>query len=427
MRPIPHDTAFDSTLAWLADPYCFISKRCQRLGSDLFQARILLRRTLCMSGPRAAELFYDSRRFARHGAAPEPVRAVLFGKGGVQDLDGADHLHRKGMFVSLLAPQFVALLANEVAEGWRRSAVDWQQGQRRVVLYDAVQRLLTQAACRWAGVPLPPDQVGLRSRQLSALFDEAGSLHHLHARAARRHAEEWLTTLVDDVRGGRFAAPAESALAVIAAHRALDGSLLAPRVAAVELLNLLRPTVAVAAFIVFAAHALHEHPQCLATVQRGGAREIERFVQEVRRFYPFFPALVARSREEFEWQGYSFRQGQRVLLDLYGTNHDSRCWEAPHEFRPERFVDGAPGPFALVPQGGGDAVHGHRCPGEGVALALMAVSVDFLARRLGYAVPPQDLRIDFARLPALPRSRFVIRDVTPRPHSAWASFAFTPS
>jgi fatty-acid peroxygenase len=423
---MPRDDAFDSTLALLADPYCFISKRCERLHSDLFQARIMLRRTVCMSGPKAAELFYDRRRFIRQGAAPEPLRATLFGKGAVQTLDGDAHQRRKAMFMSLVTPERVALLANEVAEGWRQAATDWHRSQRRVVLYGAAQRLLTRAVCAWAGVPLPEQDVRLRARQLSALFDEAASLHHLRSRAARRQAEQWLAGLVDDVRAGRLRPLAGSALEVIATHRSLDGTLLPPRLAAAELLNVLRPTVAVSAFIVFAAHALHEYPQSLALLQRGDARDIEHFVQEVRRFYPFFPAVVARSREEFEWEGYSFRQGQRVMLDLYGTNHDPRAWNAPHEFRPERFRGHAPGAFEFVPQGGGDAQQHHRCPGEGVAVALMKVSVEFLARRLGYEVPPQDLRINFARLPALPHSHFVMRDVTPLPNNAWGHFAFTP-
>lgn len=42
----------------------------------------------------------------------------------------------------------------------------------------------------------------------------------------------------------------------------------------------------------------------------------------------------------------------------------------------------------------------------------MKVAADMLGRQMRYDVPDQDLRIDFARLPALPRSRFVIRNVS---------------
>ncbi len=120
MSSMPRDPAFDSTLALLNDPYRFIGNRCKRLKSNLFQTRLLLQPTICMTGAEAAELFYDSRRFTRIGAAPEPVRATLFGKGGVQGLDGHPHQHRKAMFLSLLTPQRVEHLADEVAAAVRR-------------------------------------------------------------------------------------------------------------------------------------------------------------------------------------------------------------------------------------------------------------------------------------------------------------------
>lgn len=77
MPSIPRDDNFDSSHALLADPYRYISSRCRHHGADLFEARIMMRPTICMTGPRAAELFYAP------DAAPEPLRATLFGKGGV--------------------------------------------------------------------------------------------------------------------------------------------------------------------------------------------------------------------------------------------------------------------------------------------------------------------------------------------------------
>lgn len=208
-------------------------------------------------------------------------------------------------------------------------------------------------------------------------------------------------------------ATAESVLFIVAHHRDGTGRLVPLRVAAVELLNVLRPTVAVSVFVAFAAHAMHEFPAGRAMLRAGDARYLEWFVQEVRRFYPFFPAVAARVQETFESRGLRFDRGRRVMLDLYGTNHDPAAWGDPQAFRPERFSDQKVTPFNFVPQGGGDVRIHHRCPGEGVAVALMKVSVDFLARRLRYQVPPQDLRIEWRRLPAIPRSGFVIAGVTP--------------
>src|SRR3546814_15474251 len=91
--------------------------------------------------------------------------------------------------------------------------------------------------------------------------------------------------------------------------------MLSPRVAAVELLNILRPTVAVSVFITFTAHALHQLPACRQNLQADDGY-LECFVQEVRRFYPFFPAVMAHVRRDFEWKGYRFPRGRRVVLDL---------------------------------------------------------------------------------------------------------------
>src|SRR3546814_5027775 len=119
MPPIPHDLSFDSTFALLLDPYGFISKRCRRYGADLFQTRLLLRPTICMTGPEAAELFYRQDLFARRGAAPGRIQKTLLGQGGVQGLDGEAHRHRKQMFMSLMTPERLEELKARTADRWR--------------------------------------------------------------------------------------------------------------------------------------------------------------------------------------------------------------------------------------------------------------------------------------------------------------------
>ncbi len=61
MPPIPRDMSFDSSSALIHDPDEFISKRCRRYRSDLVETRLLLRDIICMTGPAAAELFYERR------------------------------------------------------------------------------------------------------------------------------------------------------------------------------------------------------------------------------------------------------------------------------------------------------------------------------------------------------------------------------
>lgn len=110
----------------------------------------------------------------------------------------------------------------------------------------------------------------------------------------------------------------------------------------------------------------------------------------------------------FEWNGYRFPQGERVLLDLYGTNRDARTWSEAETFRPERFAGWDGSPFNFIPQGAGDHHRNHRCPSEWITLALMKAAVLFLARDVRYEVPGQDLSLAMSRMPALPRSRLIM-------------------
>ena len=182
--------------------------------------------------------------------------------------------------------------------------------------------------------------------------------------------------------------------------------------AAVELLNVLRPTVAIARFVTFAALALHEHPECQHKLQASEDDYYDLFVQEIRRFNPFFPFVVAHVRQAFDWQGYHFPKGRKAILDLYDTNHDARLWEQPEAFRPERFHHWDGSPFAFIPQGGGDHYRDHRCAGEWITIELMKVALSFLTRSMTYDVPEQDLRISLSGMPAIPNSRFVISNPT---------------
>ncbi|QRM35266.1 cytochrome P450 [Microvirga sp. VF16] len=412
MHRIPRDNSFDSTLALLREPYDFVSERRRRFGSDVFQARLLLRKTICMTGPEAAKLFYDPRRFIRHGAMPEPIRKTLLGQGGVQGLDDQEHRHRKEMFVSLMTPESIGRLGDLVADHWRAQAHRWAS-MGRVVLYPELHPILTRAVCTWGGVPLAETEVARRTRELVALFDAAGGVgaRHLWSRLARRRAERWIEGIVEQVRAGQLSPPKQSPLHVIATHRDVNGALLPARMAAVEVLNLLRPTVAVSVFMTFAAHALHLHSECRQRLAQDEDGSADLFVQEVRRFYPFFPAVMARVREDFDWNGYRFPRGRSVMLDLYGTNHDPRTWDRPEAFRPERFRQWDKSPFNFIPQGGGEHRVTHRCPGEWITIELMKVALSFLAGGMAYDVPEQDLRIDRTRLPALPRSRFIMCNV----------------
>jgi fatty-acid peroxygenase len=409
--PFPRTGELDSTLSLLAEGYTFISSRCRRYASDVFEARLMGQRVFCTSGAEAARMFYTRDRFTRRRAVPATAVALLQDWRSVQQLDGASHRHRKRMFVSLaMEPDRVQQLAALSRHEWDQRAALWQR-RSSVVVHDEAQEVLCGAVCAWAGLPLTADEVARHAREFGAMIEGAGSVgpRQLRGHLLRARSERWGREVISLIRRAGVDAGSPGAASIIAWHRDEHGRLLDDATAAVELLNVLRPAVAVARFFSFAVLALYEHPEWRARVRNDDAA-LERFVQEVRRYYPFFPAVGGRVLTGFEWRGYTFTKGTWVLLDLYGTNHDPRIWADPEAFRPDRFAGWDGDPFTLIPQGGGSHGEGHRCPGEDITVALMKTAVRHFAS-LAYDVPRQDLTIDLARLPALPRSGLVISNV----------------
>lgn len=416
MATTPRLSGLDHTLAFLREGYDFLPRRFERLDTDLFEARLALRTTVCMRGRAAAEVFYDSERFRRRGAAPGRVKKTLFGRGGVQGLDGEAHRRRKAMFMSLMDDRSIDRLVGLVEEHWRRALPAWAR-QGRVELLTASGRVLLRAVCEWAGVPLPEEDVERRARQMSRLIEGAGGVgpRYWKGRVARKRANAWIADVIGRIRGGELPVPAGSAAEVVARYRE-DGAPLPSETAAVELLNLLRPTVAINRYITFSALALHEHAERLGAIDPAWDRDAEgitSFVHEVRRYYPFFPFVGARVQTPFEWHGHAFEPGRLVLLDLFGTNRDPDLYAMPDEFRADRFRGRTIDPFSLIPQGGGDHHRDHRCAGEWITIAVTRAAVRLLTREMRYDVPEQDLSVDHARIPARPASGFVIEVADP--------------
>ncbi|MDF2381820.1 cytochrome P450 [Nostoc ellipsosporum NOK] len=415
MNSIPRDARFDSTLALLREGYEFISNGCRRYGSDIFETRLMLARAYCVLGEEAARMFYEPGRFTRRGAIPRTTLGLLQDRGSVATLDHGPHHHRKELFLSMMGPEAVEGMAEIFEAEWRSRLPCWHS-RGEIIFFDEMTSIVTRSVCAWAGIPLGEREASSRVREFAAMIDGAGSVGPRNWRAQwhRRRTERWAREIVSSVRTGQLDAPQGSALSLITQHRDENGAPLQDEIAAVELINVLRPTVAVDRFITFAALALHQHPHSRPFVQAGNEEALQAFAQEVRRFYPFFPVVGGRALAGFEWRDHLFSPGDWVLLDLYGTNRDPRIWTDPDTFRPERFLGREPGAFQLISQGGGDHRSGHRCPGEWITLALIKRAASLLATAMTYEVPDQDLTVRIDRFPTLPRSKFVISNVRAR-------------
>lgn len=411
-KPIPKTKEFDSTMHLINEGFNFLPSRRKELESDIFEARLLGKKSLCIAGEEAAAVFYDNKYFKREGAAPKPLKKTLLGEGGLHGRDGEDHHHQKRMFLSMMTPERLEDMKRLAIEELDKKAAQWET-MDEVLLLDEIEEVLARSVMNWAGLPLKESEVKQRTQELVAMVDSfGGSLTRFKEGAeARKSHEAWLKGIIRDIRSRVYSPPSHTAAYIVAMQKSPDGKLLDLDVAAVDLNNAYRPIIAAAYLIVFGALAIHEYPEMKPKLQADEKNFSKLFAQEVRRYYPFAPAMAAKANRDFIWHGYHVKEGMLVVLDLFGTNRHPDHWENADEFIPERFENWKGSPFAFVPQGGGDHHAGHRCAGEWMTVMVMQSFFKYLTENITYKVPEQDLSYDMARMPTMPKSRFIISEV----------------
>jgi cytochrome P450 len=81
---------------------------------------------------------------------------------------------------------------------------------------------------------------------------------------------------------------------------------------------------------------------------------LDEIIKESLRLYPPIHLGNRRVAERIDFDGHDVPAGERLIYSIYLTHHDPDTWEAPEDFKPERFAHGRKHPpFAYVPFGGG--------------------------------------------------------------------------
>jgi fatty-acid peroxygenase len=380
-------------------------------GADCFPVRVLGRRGLVVRGEAGVRAFYDATLVTRRAAVPAPIRLVLFGPGAVHGLHGIAHSRRKTLLLQMVDDEAAERLTIEVAERLDHEILRWEE-LGTVQLLEALMDVYGAAALEWAGTGTRGGEAKVISRELGLIVDGFGLGGTPYARAvlARVRAQRWAVGVIKTVRDGRREAPDGSPVAVLAAT---GRDQLSDEVAGTELLNLVRPTVAVAYFGAYAAHAISTRPDWQLPLAAGSVQHLRAFEHEVRRWYPFTPLLTGRIKRSYRWGLLTYRKRDWMVLDVIGTNHDPRIWERPEKFAPERFLEREPTAFDYVPHGGGDPSTGHRCPGEPLAVGILAATIERLAT-IEFTLGPDTHQVPLHRIPSRPVNGMTLLNVRRR-------------
>jgi cytochrome P450 len=110
-----------------------------------------------------------------------------------------------------------------------------------------------------------------------------------------------------------------------------------------------------------------------------GDREyLKATAKEVLRARTVAPVASARHcLSPIEVSGYEIGPGPVVVVDAYDVHRDPQLYPEPDEFRPARFLDRQPEPYAYLPFGGG----AHRCLGAALATLELELAIEAIVTR----------------------------------------------
>lgn len=135
-------------------------------------------------------------------------------------------------------------------------------------------------------------------------------------------------------------------------------------------------------------------------------------VLETKRWLPLVPFAFGRARRTFACGGYEVPEGWTVYLALTLNSKDPAIYTDPERFDPDRFgperAEHRRHPMAFIPQGA-EPPTGHRCLGLDFSTILSLAFLVLLVRGYEWELPPQNLEINWKKLPPEPRDGLRVR------------------
>jgi len=137
----------------------------------------------------------------------------------------------------------------------------------------------------------------------------------------------------------------------------------------------------------WALYELGRDPVQLGRARRaadeGDDDHLEAVVKESMRLHPVIPMVVRHLMEPATIGGRELPAGTNIGPSIIISHAREDNFEAPDEFRPERFLDGTPAPNTWIPFGGGV----RRCIGAGFSLMEGVAVLREVLRRYDVALP----------------------------------------
>ena len=369
----PRAPAAWQTVGWTVRPAVFLRRIHERFGDPVTIRTLWTDEPMVLfSDPNAVrELFRLDPAIAPAGQSWEFLRPFA-GPHSILVLDGDEHLRERRLIQTPFHGERMRSFQPLVAELARRELSGWSG---RVVTLERMKRLALETILRVVfGVRGEREAAELRDAVHSTL-DTVRSMPRMLAMSLvqrdlgprspwgrfRLTVERFDSLLLEVLARSRGDPGEESMLAVLLEQRDEDGNPPTNRHLRDQLVALLAAGHDTsAASLSWAFERLARHPGVHARLREGDPAYLDAVVKEVLRVRPALTIAPRRLLEPVHLAGRTIPAGAHVAACLWLSMRREDLWPDAAAFRPERWLNGAPGtPAAWIPFGGGV----RRCAG----------------------------------------------------------------
>jgi cytochrome P450 len=382
LPPGPPTPAAIQTIEWIARPTALM-RRCRARYGEPFSLKIAWSDAplVFISDPKDIKRVFAAPPDVLRPGASSTVLEPFAGPHSILLLDGAEHMRQRRLMLPPFHGEALARWRDTIAALAGGELDRWRPGEPLQAL-PRMQTLTLEVILRVVFGCGDPELRDAFRRTL----DMTTSLPRLVAMSlvrnergpwgsfmrAIRRLDALIAQRIEDVPDNG------SVLALLRAARHEDGTPPSRRELRDQLVTLLAAGhETTAGALAWALERLARHPEVLARVRDGDEEYLDAVVKEVLRTRPVLSIVPRKVVTTFDVDGWTLPAGVHVTPCIYLAHRRPDLWEEPTAFRPERFLDGAPEPYAFIPFGGGV----RRCIGAAFATLEMREVLRAVAAR----------------------------------------------
>jgi cytochrome P450 family 135 len=379
---------------WLAKPLWF-AQQCRARFGDAFTVRIEERPWVMLGDPAAIRAVFTAPPELVHAGDANAILRPMLGPSSVLLLDGAEHMHQRRLMLPAFHGARLKRHREIMVAATDRALEGWRPGER-ISLRPHAQAITLDVIVRAVfGVDAGVDHDRLRAR-LADVLDRFSRVRRMVRIAAagpnsprivalfRREladVDAELHRLIAARRAAPDLAERDDVLAMLLLARDEDGRGLSDAELRDELMTLLvAGHETTANTLAWAFERLSRTPGGLERVASDAAYA-EAAVRETLRLRPVIAVVARRLSRAAEIGGSALPEGTVVVPCILLVHRRPDVYPDPDAFRPERFLDHAPGTYTWIPFGGGV----RRCLGASFAQMELEVVLRRIAQRVALA------------------------------------------